>query len=255
MTQLQLLMPPGAPGAASSSGAALLSCSLDGSAKLWDARAAGAGAAATLHVRRCGGGGRALQCVASNSDGGLVVAAGTRDGSVVTWDVRRPDCLLADCAGHSDWVTQVAFAPAGGDGPDAAAAAAAGGAPLLYSASADWSCRAWDASKGECVATLSGLAGAVTSLAFLEPAGGSGSGGGAARVAAGCQDGSVAVWGAAGQLLALEQPHWAPVRLLAAAGAGGGCEQLVTGEAGLKKQPTGELLGGVPLRAAALPQS
>jgi WD40 repeat protein len=232
VTQLQLLPPSGAPDAAGPD-AALLSCSLDGRVIIWDARAGSSagGLAAALAAPRSA----PLQCVAAQGGGGPLIAAGTRDGAVLVWDVRRPDAPAAECCGHGDWVTQLAFAP-----PALVGACGDEGGPLLVSASADWTSRVWDAASGTCRGVHVGHAGAVTALALWDDRDGGGSGmsggggGGALRVVTGCQDGGVAVWAEGGELLGLHQAHAAPVRLLAAGAGANGCGVVTGGRALLR---------------------
>ncbi len=216
ITHLALLPPAGGP--SSGDPARLLSSGLDGCVKLWDPRS---GSAAAATFAPSGPAAPPLSCVAAGGGGGALVAAGCRDGRVFVWDARRGDAELALCRAHEDEVTRLAFAPA--------ADHSSSSDPLLFSASRDWTVRGWDAGGGGCRGVYVGHAGAVTSLAVCSDAKG---GWGAAaperqpQIATGCEDGSMGVWLAGGELQAMQRVHQAPVLLVVAA-AGGGA--LVTG--------------------------
>ncbi len=130
---------------------------------------------------------------------------------------------LATCSGHEGWPTQLKFAPQGATFAPASAAPTANPTAILVSGAADWTARVWDASSGACQAVCAGHAGGVTALEVMVA--GADRQSGALRVVAGAEDGGVGVWQQGGELVAIKQAHWAPVRLVAL-----GDGTLVTGE-------------------------
>ncbi len=145
-------------------GATVVSASLDGTARIWDAAT-----------------GRELRALVGHTDGvtratyspdGATVVTASRDGTARLWDAatgRAGKTLL----GHADEVTSAAFSPDGA---------------TVVSASRDGSVKLWDAATGVEVRTLAGHAEAVTSAAF-SPDGG--------RVASADRNGTVRIWEAA----------------------------------------------------------
>ena len=78
---------------------------------------------------------------ATTSDGRLLLATGSRDGTARIWDTASGDCL-ATLTGHTDQVFSVAWTTAGD------------GRLLLATGSGDGTARIWDTASGECLAVI-----------------------------------------------------------------------------------------------------
>ncbi|XP_063357889.1 uncharacterized WD repeat-containing protein alr3466-like [Cydia amplana] len=119
------------------------SSSLDGSARLWDARQSSC-----------------LATISTHSDevldicfdwAGQRMATSSSDCSARIYDVKGDFKELAIMKGHRDEVSKVCFSPAGG---------------CLLTASADRSARIWNSSTGNCRQVLSGHEGEIFSCAY-----------------------------------------------------------------------------------------
>ena len=122
----------------------VLTCSLDGTVRVWDALSGQE--LARLALRR----GPALAARFS-PDGSRVVAAGTA-GELVVWSLDAPAMPGLDLAGHADDVTWAEFDPAG---------------ERVVSASGDRTARVWSARDGRELARLEGHTGNVAYARFL----------------------------------------------------------------------------------------
>ncbi|MBA4063430.1 MAG: hypothetical protein C0501_06900, partial [Isosphaera sp.] len=104
----------------SADGSRLLTASMDGTARVWDAATGRELMAFRGHVRR-------LRSAAFSPDGSRVATA-SEDGTARVWDAERGAELLT-LKGHGGWVRTAAFSPDGG---------------RLLTASADGTARVWE---------------------------------------------------------------------------------------------------------------
>ncbi|KAG2437036.1 hypothetical protein HYH02_011299 [Chlamydomonas schloesseri] len=96
-------------------------------------------------------------CALLADSGRLRLYSGGRDGSVLEWDLRKPNAPLVAYRGHSGWVTSLALLPSSSAlGPAATATAVAGhsGELLLVSAGTDWTVRVWNPRDATAVAAV-----------------------------------------------------------------------------------------------------
>jgi WD40 repeat protein len=107
-----------------------------------------------------------VRSVAYSRDGRLI-ASGSNDQTLKVWDAASGR-LIADCVGHTGFVSAVAFSP------DSRLVASGAG-----------TIKVWEAGTGRLVADCGGFDSAVDALAFSSDS---------RLTAAGCQDGAVRAW-------------------------------------------------------------
>ena len=105
----------------------------------------------------------------SFSPDGSTLASGSRDGTILLWDVATGG-LIATLEGHTDWVSSASFSPDGA---------------TLASGSRDGTILLWDVATGGLIATLEGHTDDVLSVSF-SPDG--------ATLASGSKDGTIKLW-------------------------------------------------------------
>jgi WD40 repeat protein len=90
-----------------------------------------------------------VRSVAYSPDG-RYVATGSDDGTVKVWE-SSSGRRVADCTGHTNWVTSVAYSPDG---------------RYMASGSRDGTLKVWESSSGRLVADCAGHTHRVTSVAY-----------------------------------------------------------------------------------------
>ncbi|XGV96578.1 MAG: NB-ARC domain-containing protein [Leptolyngbya sp. BL-A-14] len=138
-------------------GAILGSCSNDSSIRLWNVQDG-----SCLNVLQ--GHTSGVRAIAFSPDGHFLISGGD-DQEIRLWDVQTGHCLQT-FQGHTGWVWSVAFAPQRNANSPVGLESSEGKGQCFASGSEDQTVRLWDVQTGQCIKTLPGHTGLVSSVSF-----------------------------------------------------------------------------------------